>query len=408
MLPGQAVNPADRAGAGRGLAGAAAWSGRANPYLLAGLGGLAVLPVLWLMRASPNLSNDSAEIQRKITYESAIWREREPLDFFLHVKLYWVLNPFTGWDVATVYAVLSCLAGGLFLAMLAILVSLLTRRALDRLLAAALIGTSGFVQLFFGYLESYTLVTASLAIFLTLGLLCLAGRLGVGWPTTALALAALFHPIAITAAPALAVLLLHRWRQHQYRWRMVPRLLLPTITGLVVPVLLLVALFVANGYDMERWEIARNQFGGGDQRTFKPLLTVSAMREYYPLLSFDHLRAVLNQQALVAPLGWPLALALLAVRRPAGLWRDPRFAFLLLAALGPSLFTALWNPDLGPRQDWDLLSIGALPIMTLAAFLVVTLVTRDDDRRFCGVLLVSVNLVHTGLWVLSNSQLLGP
>ena len=138
---------------------------------------------------------------------------------------------------------------------------------------------------------------------------------------------------------------------------------------------------------------------------FRPLATLTSHREYYPLLSLDHARAVLNQQLLVAPLGWPLALALLAARRPAGLWRDPRFAYLLLAATTTTIFVSLWNPDLGARQDWDLLSVSALPTMALAAFLLVSLVPRGDDRRYCGLLLLAVGLYHTGLWVASNSLL---
>ena len=265
---------------------------RANPYLLAALGGGAALPIFWLLRASAGEFGDSLEIQRKIAEEGALWREREPLDFFLHVVAYRALHPLTGWEVTTVYAVMSCLAGGLFVVVVVLLTALLARRQLDRLLAAGLILTAGFVQLFFGYLESYTLMTCGLAVFLFLGLLCLAGRVGVGWPATALAVTALCHPIALAAAPSLALPLLHRWRQRGFGVGPGLRLALPAIAGVVVPVLLLVALFVANSYTAERWEIARNQFGGGDKRTFKPLVTLTSHREYYPLLSLDHARAV--------------------------------------------------------------------------------------------------------------------
>ena len=82
------------------------------------------------------------------------------------------------------------------------------------------------------------------------------------------------------------------------------------------------------------------------------------------------------------------------------------------AATTTTIFVSLWNPDLGARQDWDLLSVSALPTMALAAFLLVSLVPRGDDRRYCGLLLLAVGLYHTGLWVVSNSLLaavgLGP
>jgi hypothetical protein len=381
---------------------------RSNPYLLALLAGAAAMPVFWLLRLGTDVFGDAPELQRKIAEEGALWREREPLDFFLHAQLYRSLSPLTGWDVPTVYAVLSCLAGGVFVVTIIVLTALLARRQIDRLLAAGLVLSAGVMQLFFGYLESYTLMTAGLAVYLFLGLLCLAGRVGVTWPAAALAVSGLLHPIVLAAAPALSVVLLDRWRRRAFRLRAGLRLAAAAVAGIVVPAVLLIALFVGNGYTVERWEIARNQFGGGDQRTFKPLVTVTSPREYYPLLSIDHARAVVNQQLLVAPLGWPLVLALLAARRPRGLWRDARFAFLLLAAATTLLFSALWNPDLGARQDWDLLAIGALPVMVLAAYLFVTLVPRGPDRRFTGLLLLGVGLYHTGLWVLVNSRLLAP
>lgn len=383
------------------------WRGL-NPYALAALGGALLFPLLWLLRADAGRFGDSLEIQRKIAEEGAVWREREPLDFFLHVQAYRLLHPLTGWDVATVYAVLSCLAGSLFFIALLLMSGLLARGRGERALIVALAGTAGAVQLFFGYLESYTLMTAGLAVYLLLGLLCLSGRVGIGVPAAALGLAACLHPIALAAAPALAVPALWHWHRQGYRPLAGLRLALPLVAGLVVPFLLLIALFIANGYTLERWAIARNQFGGGDMRTFKPLVTLSSHREYYPLPSLDHVRAVANQWLLIAPLGWPLTATLLAAARPRGLWRDPRFAFLLLAAASTTAFTALWNPDLGAMNDWDLLSISALPSALLAAFLLVSLVQDRPTRHATGLALLAVNLFHTGLWVAGNSRLFAP
>jgi hypothetical protein len=390
------------------------WAGRRlsqplqgrNTYLLVLMGALVGLPLLWLGRVNPGRLGDSAELEQKIAVEGALWREREPLDFFLHAQAYRLLHPLFGWDVATIYAIISCLAGSLVIGCLVLLAALLTRRRRDRCLVGLLIAGGGFSQLFFGYLESYTLVTAGLALFLVLGLFCLAQRLGIGWPATALGLATTFHPIAIATGPALAVILLQRWHRRGYGWRALGGLLLPMVAGLVLPLLVLVGLFLANGYTAERWAIARNQFGGADQRTFKPLLVVTSHLERYPLLSFDHLRALVNEQLLIAPFGWPLIVLMLAIARPIGLWRDARFAFLLLAAASTTAFTSLWNPDLGPAKDWDLLSIGSLPTMALAAFLLVTLVPRGPDRRASGLTLLAASAYHTGLWVAHNSLLL--
>src|SRR5690606_30082762 len=45
--------------------------------------------------------------------------------------------------------------------------------------------------------------------------------------------------------------------------------------------------------------------GGGDARFFVPLWTTSTRWEHYTLASWPHLRELINQQLLVAPVVWP-------------------------------------------------------------------------------------------------------
>ena len=62
-------------------------------------------------------------------------------------------------------------------------------------------------------------------------------------------------------------------------------------------------------------------------------------------------------------------------------------------------YSISWNPDLGPRNDWDLLALSALPLTMLAAYLLLHL-PPSRARRLALVAYLSVSAVHAAAWVL--------
>ena len=76
----------------------------------------------------------------------------------------------------------------------------------------------------------------------------------------------------------------------------------------------------------------------------------------------------------------PMALVTIAIVL-AAMWgpvralarRTPALLTLAVGAASMLFYSVAWNPDLGPRNDWDLLGLPALPLTLLAVYLLLQL-----------------------------------
>lgn len=320
-----------------------------------------------------------------------------PLDVYLHSQVWLAFGSAFGWEnAAPVYRLLSPLAGALYLG--AALALGAGGRVAPAWLAFGLLVSLGVVQLFFGYVENYSFAAAGVLVYLWLGLRAADGR-GALWPAAlALAVTNALHPSTVVLAPSLLWL----------GWRAVRRgniSLRSSVFQIGLPVLLIGAgVFVwmewsGHGFDAL---LRTDRPGGQDARWFVPLYAAQSRWEHYTMLSWPHLRDVLNEQLLVAPVVLP-ALVWVALTRP---WRTRAHghaSFLAVAAAFYLLFVCVWNPDYGGQRDWDLFSLAAIPS---AALLAVLLPRALPARRtlIAGALpLIVLQVLHTAAWVYSNT-----
>jgi hypothetical protein len=141
--------------------------------------------------------------------------------------------------------------------------------------------------------------------------------------------------------------------------------------------------------------------GGADSRTMLPLFETVTRYEHYPFFSWAHLGAVAQEQLLVAPMA---LLAIVVVLVAA--WRGvralgravPALWTLAAGAAGMFFYSITWNPDLGPRDDWDLLALSALPLTLLALYLLLHL-QPGRWRRLALSAYLSLSGVHAAAWV---------
>jgi hypothetical protein len=142
--------------------------------------------------------------------------------------------------------------------------------------------------------------------------------------------------------------------------------------------------------------------GGNDTHLFVPFFSTETIAENYTYFSWSHLGAVIQEQVLTAPLALVTILAVLAFA-----WRDtlallkakPALPVLAVGAISALLYSISWNPDLGPRGDWDLLALSAIPLTLLAIYLLLHL-PNGKARRLALASYLSVSAVHTAAWVL--------
>lgn len=340
-----------------------------------------------------------------------------PLDVALHSELWRWLHEPLGWeDAAPVYRLLSPIAGILYL-----LVTLaLCRLPLFRpgWLPYALLTTLGLMQLFFGYIENYSFAAVGILAYLWLGLVVIEGRKPLWLAATVLALTHATHPSTIALAPSLLYLGALRQRaaytgRNQQPLSIVLQIALPmaVVGGATV-------LFMeANGHGLAAL-LGDDRPGGGDGRWFVPLFETTTRWEHYTMFSWPHLRDLLNNQWLVAPIVLP---ALLVVgiawavqqrtlqrnhREAENRFPNPLFSsslrFLLIAAVCQLLFIAIWNPDYGGQRDWDLFSLAWLSPTLLLALLLPRVL---QERSLAGgvVPLLLLQAWHTMAWIYQNT-----
>lgn len=386
----------------------------------------------WLFRIRHLGWGDASFLVRCLSYTGVdrpictIYNWQSPLTLLSHAKLWLLLNPSPGVGVDTLYAITSILSGVGFVYVLFLLADLLGRDLLEKATIFGLVVTTGSMQLFFGYVENYTIMSLGLIVTLYLGVRCLRGGIGLTWPSLALAITNAFHPSTIVLWPAMAYL----------GWQVVGRgvgvngsplggaLRLREWAKLALPPILvfvgLAVLMTAGGHGLGAM-LVDDRPGGANGIPFVPLFRTTTRWQRYTMFSLAHVVDWANEHFLISPFGLPLLLFALvteAWRRLIGrLQRDDKLspgpqrmndydgiaAFLSIASLVYLLLTFVWNPDYGGRRDWDLFAPSAFVYTPLAAYL---LVRQTRDRREMAAvarLLIATSGLHTVAWVHFNT-----
>lgn len=328
-----------------------------------------------------------------------------PLDVFLHSQVWqWWHAPF-GWADATgVYRLLSPLAGMLYLG-----AALTVARRLQptpRWLTFGLLTSLGVIQLFFGYIENYSFAAAGILLYLGWGIAALHDEQPLWSAATALAITNALHPSTIILLPSLLYV---GWVLAQKRNKSARFVVLYIGLPLTLVALATIGLMETGNHGIAAL-LSTDRPGGGDARFFVPVWTTTTRWEQYIMFSWLHLRDLINQQLLVAPVVLP---ALLII----GPWLfspnqieeqpprkvDATVRFLAIATLSHWLLIWTWNPDYGGQRDWDLFSLAAIPAALLLA---VALPRRLSHPRYLqggAIGLLMLQCLQTVAWIYQNT-----
>lgn len=294
-------------------------------------------------------------------------------------------------------AIGSALAGGAFALVAWALAGEIVRAVPSRVpgirwLLFGVLATQGYAQLFFGYIEHYTYVALAVAVFAWLGFRSARDAAPL-WALGIVMLAAIgFHLMAVFLVPAFLILSTGQLGYTQQRWRDAP---------LSLAIVLVAAIALYGGLRV---------LGGGGYDPVAQIgrmVTVAAKGEggAPPVLSPTHMRDVLNEQALLGPLGFVLlATGLLAclVRR-----RGDRRAWGFVVALAfLPFYSALLTRDLrlGYARDWDLFAPGGIAILCAGLWLFVVQVDRKRTLAIALRVGLIVSLYHTVPWIALNTS----
>jgi len=342
--------------------------------------------------------------QVRLTY---VWQA--PLDVFIHAKAWQLGNRLFGWpDPIPVYLIISTLCGVAFIWILLRLTTWLGRNRTERVLMVTLVLSLGMIELFFGYIENYTIIAVGVLLYTWLALRSVRGEIGILWPAAVLAITHATHPATIILAPSLlyvAWVRSGRVREQGVNgtrardfWRAVFIMAIPYVLALVGVVMLMT--IGSHGLDAL---VGVDFPGGGDRRWLVPLFQATTKYEHYTMFSLGHLSDIVNEQLLVAPAIVPgLGLAALFAwgRLPR---RDPAFRLLGLITGLYFLLILTWNPDYGGQKDWDLFSGPAVPAALWLAYILPHVLPERKVLREAGWALVSAQAFHVIAWVYQNT-----
>jgi hypothetical protein len=345
--------------------------------------GLAVLAavVFWTLRTR-FLNPDGAALAHKfmtdIPWRGAHVTHDEMWELYLHSRFWlWTVQHFR-WTVEYSYQVLSCLAGGVFVFLLLTYCRLLVS---DRPLSAFLLMVSGgYMQLFFGDVENYTLTAVWVMAYFLGSALFLRKRVSVVVPSLLLAVSLTFHLLAGFLIPSLAYLWVVAWRQGR-RGEVV-------LAGVVFGAITVLTLLFFDLHGLPIRDLWYHSHACGQGGHFLRNLAEPSVSYYL---------AIVNLAFLLVP-AWVLVVPLLVCGR---IPMDPLNTHLAIASGFMAAFFLFWKAQLGVYMDWNLFAIAALPI----SFLVWRNVLRKEvplgTRRPVAVLGL-LFFVHSCSWVVAN------
>jgi Flp pilus assembly protein TadD len=348
--------------------------------------GMVFMPVFWFLRTEYFLLGDGCFKLGALA--SGAITTTEPLDSIIHHQLYRLLAAlFPNADPSLAYTVPSVICGGAFIFLILVLADLSGKTSFQKVLIFSVLVTLGSIQLFFGYVESYTTLLVSVTLFILLSLLFLQGKINIIFPFLALVLSISLHVSAVALMTAFLYLIFRKWRIQGRRFLDVPTLLrLAACCGIVLLGVWKASLVVGKG----------RTFG-----QFLPLVATPKMS--FTMFSGAHLIEFANELLLISPAGTLLFLFFLLRALKSKSLSHPTLTLLLISGLSGLLLVFAYNCHWG-SMDWDLMSF---PGIFIALFGILSFLKWSGGRtktRNHGLILIAVSLFHTVPWILVNAD----
>ena len=301
----------------------------------------------------------------------------------------------TGTSGQAIVQVAVALAGGCAIAVFTHVARQLAPDAGRALLLLLLVLGGGLARVLAGHVEVYAFVLLCAAVYFRTALACLAGRLPATYPALAFGVGLWMHLSFSFLAPSLLLVVLLACGDDR---RAMPVTVLRAAVVAALPVALFLAAMGVLGHTAElaqALETLRRWAGiepspVGHEAFLRSPFAASGAGTRYAILSAGHVKYLANAFFLLAPPALPI-LAGFLVLAPRRFAASRDVAFLGIASLFMVLYALVVRPVWGP-YDWDLFSLTALSLATLAATLLVRTMP-DPPLTELGVLLVCGTLL---------------
>lgn len=329
---------------------------------------LLLLPLFLYFSSATTLLGDGT-LRKNQIYKDQVWLSTEILDFFTHAVLSKYIFRLLDLNVSQCYHVVSALCGVVFVNGIFRLAYYLNPHQV--LIPFLLMLSSGMTVLFFGYVESYSILAALLPYLMLCGLKVIDGRSGtIGFIAWYL-IAALVHSLSVFLfSGALLFILLVRHGENAPREKRVSRYLAAAA---------LVALAVA---------YVGRAAGIGDISRY--LLALLAQEDYRQgIFTANHWLNLLNWLFLSA-LPFLFLSPFIVKKRAPNPALSRRSLFALWMIIPSLLFMFFFVPQLGGPRDWDLFSLPAFLLVPSALIIYFARYRRSLPHQIIPIIFISV------------------
>jgi len=361
---------------------------RINRYLVYLAISLLSLIPFWFLRAKTPLLGDGYLRAGEVKI-GALYSITEPLDFYLHL----LVSKLSGMDGYTTYGILSCTAGALYIFLILLVCDLWGKNGKEKLFIFLILATMGSIQLFFGYIESYSFMYVAMIAYILSGMRYLKQKSVFVWPCVFLLLAASFHLSALFVLPSLFYLAFVRLPHHTKI--KAERVNFFNIVSLVCVISLIGAgLYLLKTHSPEEppGSFLIYPFGGKES--------------FYSFFSLAHLLDFVNHQLLISPVSLVLWMAPLVLLWKAINLKENVVKFLMWLMVCAFAFALLVDPKLGYARDWDLFAFGGQSITLLGLYLALEVFRKERIAQLSRVTLIFIvtSLISTLPWILVNAS----
>jgi hypothetical protein len=339
---------------------------RSNPNLVFLLGSFLSLPLFWIFRNRLHLLGDG--YFRIQDLPEGRLHPQEWLDGFIHLMVFRnAVKLIPSWTPEFTYVIISVLCGGAFVFVCLKLASFLGKNGFQKAIIFFFLITLGSVQLFFGYVESYSILQVMLLAYIWFSARCLAGKSSIYPALLALVLSIGLHITSLMYVPSFIYLLARRRTNQAPSGSEVTSPagkqkgrpggkadFRKTLSNAFVFAALLVAVFFIVFWVVFSATRLEKSGKGMFLVPFRGTETYS-----FSIFSLAHISEYINQLLLLSPIGVSFIFFFLFWRirnksfRTGGKLEDMMINFLYLSSLAGLVYLFVINFTLG-SADWDL------------------------------------------------------
>jgi len=318
-----------------------------------------------------------------------LYYHTEPFDFFIHAIFSRIILLFGINSAELAYVIISIASGIIFVNSIYLFRFPKQIESSTAILIKILIIASGGLQIYFGYVESYSLYYLFSLLFLLWSTKYLMSGRGLIAATIMLSLAIVSHITALFLLPGYLYLVYYN-----------PKNIKPiSFKNKYLPILIVGLVLGGLTYLEIRLQFFVDMFTTSYTSVILPIFSPTE----YSILSLQHLYDILNQILLISPFCFIFVAYIFPLKRQETNNKNLHL-FLLIIIICALLTMLTIDPLLGYARDWDLFSTPAAILGLSSCILLLFRGGIKSISKYSAFVIVSISILFLSGWILINSS----